>query len=205
MVKLLENQNYTISIMDNCSKLDEVYRLTHDTLTEAGDIPPQKEGKIVSFPEIDRIPQTTIIIAEQNDRIVGTISFTLDSENGLHVSKWFKKETEQLRKITSGRLGAFWRIATQNNYRKSRALVLDLMDCAFTVARNEKCDFGLLVSTYRHIRLYQRFIGAQILAQRKSSLDKNFQIDTAMMIFNIEEGWKTFNEKNRRYLNRNPN
>lgn len=194
-------KNYKVFVLEDYSRMDEIYRLTHDTLMEAGDIQAQNEGVIDSFSEIDNLLETTILIAECNCKIIGTISFTLDSSKGMHVNRWFKKEVGLIRKTVKGSLGVFWRIATHSDFRRERALVLDLMDKAFEVAYKRKCDYALLVSTYRHISLYQRFIGAEIVIKSKESLEGGHQVEIAMMKISVIDGWDIFNKKSRRYLN----
>lgn len=197
----MQNKEYQISVLSDFSRLDDVYRLTHDTLIEAGDIQPKKERKFIAFPDIDHAPETTILIAEKDGVIIGTISFTLDGPNGLHISKWFKDETNYVRNTAQGSIGTFWRIATDRNFRRKRTLVLDLMAYAFSVAIKEKCDFALLISTYRHIRFYQHFIGAEVIARKQSALDEGcVQVDTAMMGMHVLSSWGIFQKKRHGFL-----
>lgn len=201
----MENKKYKISVLSDFSRLDEIYRLTHETLVEAGDIQPGEMGKIVSFPEIDVAPETSIIIAERDNVIIGTISFTIDGPNGLHISQWFREETNTIRNASNGPIGAFWRIATERKCRGKRALVLDLMTYAFKEAIRKKCDYALLICTHRHFSFYQNFIGAEIVARRESSIQEGCKVDTAMMKMNVLEGWGKFNKKRPRVINNTVN
>ena len=67
----MNNRDYTISVLEDYSRLDEVYRLTHDTLAESGNIKQTIDGKIATCPHLDEIPETTILIAEYQGKIIG--------------------------------------------------------------------------------------------------------------------------------------
>ena len=92
-------KNYNISVLKDYSRLDEVYKLTHDTFVLSGEISPQANGKITTSPHLDTHPDTSILIAEQEGEIIGTITVTIDSGEGLNMEKWFKKEWLEYRKI----------------------------------------------------------------------------------------------------------
>ena len=89
--------DYIIKRLSDYSRLNEVYRLYHDSLVNAGYIKPQANGEVMLSPHLDCTPQTTIVIAEKNEQIIGTISITLDSSDGLPSDHYFKEEIDKLR------------------------------------------------------------------------------------------------------------
>ena len=85
-------KNYVINILSDYSRLDEIYRLTHDSLVDAGAITPKRDGKVKTSPHLDRIPETDAVITEQNGQIVATISITADNSLGLPIDNYFKRK-----------------------------------------------------------------------------------------------------------------
>ncbi len=183
-------ENYRISLLTDFSRLREIYALNHDALIEVGDIAPTDNGMLIINSRLDQRPETSILIAEQDGEIIGTISFTLDGKEGMHLERWFKPEVEQIRKSLQGKLGAAWRFAIGRNYRNNRQLVLDLVRAAFAAGREQACSQCLIVSTYRHIRFYQTFMEAEVIAERKASLDGDRWVDIALLKIDVEKIWK---------------
>ena len=62
-------------IRDDC-ELDEIHRLVHDAYLDAGLIRPQPGGRLIYYPHLDGIPETTVLVAELNGVIVGTSTLT---------------------------------------------------------------------------------------------------------------------------------
>ena len=188
----MNNRDYTISVLEDYSRLDEVYRLTHDTLAESGNIKQTIDGKIATCPHLDKIPETTILIAEYQGKIVGTISVTVDSSQGLHTDNWFKPETDEIRSTISGNLASSWRIATDPNYRGSRLLVISLIKGAFNIVLEKECKACLFTFLNKHVRIYQRIINAEVVKTRSVTLADNIKTDLTMMKMDVNSGWERF-------------
>ncbi|WP_305907230.1 hypothetical protein Q9L42_017035 [Methylomarinum sp. Ch1-1] len=190
----MKNKDYTISVLEDYSRLDEIYRLTHDTLAESGSIKRSENGRLRTCPHLDKIPETTILIAEKDNRIIGTITFTLDGPNGVHTDSWFNIETEEVRRKTNGIIGSSWRVATEKDYRNSRILVLDLMKNAFKVGLENNCTVCLFTFLNKHIRIYQRIMAAEVLAKKSVSIDGNIQTELNFMKIDVKNGWNRFKQ-----------
>ncbi len=184
--------DYIINRLTDISRMDEVYRLTHDSLVAVGDILPRADGKIISYPHLDTIPQTTIIIAEKNQHIVGTVSLTLDGSQGLYTDVYFKAETDHVRAHFNGNLCATWRIATTQEYRYNRRLVLELIKETFRTAQEKGYDLCLFVFNQKHVKVYQRIIGATVLASKTASVDNNVKLPLVLMQMEVSSGWERF-------------
>ncbi|MCK5120649.1 MAG: hypothetical protein KAQ91_01630 [Methylococcales bacterium] len=188
----MNNRDYTISVLEDYSRLDEVYRLTHDSLVNAGEIEPKEDGRFITCPNLDMIPETTILIAEQNCKIIGSISFTLDGPNGVHTDNWFKDETDEIRNSNVGVLGSSWRVATTAEFRGNRRFVLDLMKNAFQIGIENNCDVCLFTFLDKHVDVYQRIMRADIVKKKVVLIDGKREADVNMMKIDVEEGWGTF-------------
>src|SRR5262245_29486021 len=71
------------------AELQQVYRLTHDCYVENGYVKPHPTGMIVHYPQFDHIPETTILVAVINGRIVGSVSLTQDGPGGFSIDDDF--------------------------------------------------------------------------------------------------------------------
>ncbi len=190
----MNKKNYTISVLEDYSRLDEIYRLAHDTFVDSNIIDPNEDGKFITCPHLDTISNTIILIAEQDNKIIGTISVTMDGPSGLHTDKWFKKETDEIRKNVAGNLASSWRIATLLNYRGSRLLVLDLILRSFEVVLENECDVCLFTFLNKHIRVYQRIIKAEIIKKMPVVLAGDVLTDLNLMKMDVRDGWHTFSQ-----------
>jgi hypothetical protein len=149
-------------------ELNEVYRLTHDAYVERGYCSPQPDGRLIHYPHLDRIPQTTVAVALQGGRIVGTVSWTLDGPAGLHVDHDFKAECDAIRR-SGARIVAGWRIATRSDCRSERAVVMALI----RESVRGHADLGATVSLFtfnpRHERIYQRILNMKTIGRSDSA------------------------------------
>lgn len=187
-------KDYTIKTLDDYSRLEEIYRLTHDNLVKVGDIEPQTDGKVISFPHLDRIEQTRIVIAEKDGEIVGTVSLTVDGPDGLNTDHYFKEETDVIRQASNGKICSTWRMATAPEYRGSARLVRELIFESFRAAMDNSCCLCLFVFNERHVKIYQRIIKAEVIARRAESVDGKTQLPMAMMQMDMDQGWDKFNQ-----------
>ena len=156
-------KTYTLREAQTIRELDHVHRITHDSIVEAGYMSPQCGGRIITYPELDPSPLTTILVAVEEGRVIGTNSITADGPFGLPTDRHFKAETDAIR--TEGRrLVSSFRIATDPRWsaRRSLALVLDMVKWSFFVAIR-KYDFETILCTFnpKHEGVYARLLGAR--------------------------------------------
>ncbi len=192
----LKSRDYTISVLKDFSRLDEVYRLTHDTFVMSGEILPQDNGMIATCPHLDKHPNSIILIAEQKDKIIGTITATIDSEIGLNIENWFEKEVNEYRKILSYNLGSSWRLATDPSFRGSRRLVINLIGRAFNLLIEYGCDICLCALMSKHIKTYQRLMDAEVITTKSVSFDNDIPMELNLVQINLQEGWNKFKRLN---------
>ncbi|MFH1022798.1 MAG: hypothetical protein V1809_05365 [Planctomycetota bacterium] len=154
--------------VQNSGEMDDVYRLTHDSYVERGYCVPQPDGRLIHYPHLDGISETTMLVAIWNGRIVGTNSLTFDGPEGLHVDAEFKTECDVLR-ATGRRLGASWRIATRKDCRDERKVIMGLIRetvRSFVSEGGETCVFTF---NPRHERVYQRLLNMKTVARSEGT------------------------------------
>jgi hypothetical protein len=190
----VKNKNYSISILEDYSRLDEVYKITHDTFVKSGDISPQDNGRITTCPHLDHHPNTTILIAEQEGEIIGTITITVDSGHGLNMEKWFKEELTDYRQIYSSKLGSTWRLATDPSFRGKTRLIIDLISMAFKLLLEADCDLCLCALMNKHKKTYQRLMDAKVVVTKNVPFDKDIPMELNLMKIHLETGWDKFKQ-----------
>ena len=157
-----------VRVAATAADMDKVYRLTHDAYLEQGYCAPQPDGRLIHYPHLDGIPETTVLVAEENGQIVGTNSLTLDGPAGLHVDSDFKAECDRIRaeaRAAGRRLGASWRIATRSSCRQVAVVVKSLI--RETVSRFVADGVETVVFTFnpRHERIYKRLLNMRTVAR----------------------------------------
>lgn len=181
-------QLITISQLTDFSRLPEIFSLAYKTFLENNLILPSESEQMDLYPQLNKSGHTIIIIAECEGRIIATNSVTMDGENGLHTDTHFKKETDEWRRKSKA-LGSLWRIATEKKYRNNVKLIKDILKK--TVEVIEVMGIATVVFTIekRHEKIYKRIFGAETIAEKVSSLDRNpkHEISMVLMVSNIEK------------------
>ncbi len=53
-------EDYVIGVLTDYERLDEIYRLTHDSLVDMKYIAPRSDGRVIASPHLDKIPETSM-------------------------------------------------------------------------------------------------------------------------------------------------
>ncbi len=179
----------TVREATDTADLDAVYRLTHDAFLEQGYCEPQPDGRLIHYPHLEGLPETTALVAEENGEIVGTNSVTLDGPAGLHVDVDFKTECDRIRAECSalGRsLGASWRIATKRSCRSATAVIKGLI--RETVRRFVAGSVETVVFTFnpRHERIYKRLLNMTTIARHGGTVQGLNNAPAVFMRWDLE-------------------
>ncbi|MFH1023183.1 MAG: radical SAM protein [Planctomycetota bacterium] len=150
--------------VQNKEEMDEVYRLTHDAYLERGYCAPQPGGRLVHYPQLDRIPETTVLVALVDGAIVGTNSLTLDGPSGVNADMDFKRECDAIRR-EGRKVASSWRLATRSFCHDERNVVMSLI--RETVIRALEMDVRtcVFILNPRHERVYQRLLNMKTVAR----------------------------------------
>lgn len=150
-------------------ELDEVNRLTYHSLLNAYVISPNPEQKISLFPQFDDKDDTIVFAALDQDRIIGTISFTPDTPPGLVTDLYFKEETDMFRH-KNVKLASAYRIATGQEYQHYRSLSLDLIGTIVSECGKQAVDVCLLNVRPKFINVYRRLLNATVICEKKKKV-----------------------------------
>ena len=153
---------------------------------------PVADGKVSSAPGFDLLPETSIILARQQGRLVGTLSITIDSAHGLPSDQFFAKETAKLRRSALKPLTTAWRIAVDPQVQRSSELVLGIMTEGFNLLRALDSEFCLATFAPKHVRVYRRLVAAELLAEGSFHVGPSVAIPMSLMQMKIEDGWHRF-------------
>ncbi len=135
----------TITTADTHSQLGAVHRLTYDAYLAEGLCQASPDGRLLHYPHLDDIAETTVLVATVGPRLVGTVSITVDGPAGLHVDDDFPNVMRRVR-APGRRLAAAWRIVTDPTYRRDQRLITRLMRAGFEELIARRAD--LLVCSF---------------------------------------------------------
>ena len=114
LMKVIETGDFagesrpTIHPIATSRQLFELYHLAYECYRLEGQHLPLN-GLWIEHPDFDHIPETTILVAELNEEIVGTISITLDGTRGLPLDKGFDR-TCMIMRACGIRMAQVWRV-----------------------------------------------------------------------------------------------
>ncbi len=148
---------------------EAVWRLTHDAYVAQGYCAPQPEGMLKHYPHLDTIQETSVLMAfDENDRLVGTNSLTIDNPAGLHVDDDFKDMADQVRVEclrARKKMGASWRIVTDETVRDQISVMLDLVSETIDQGIRQCLDVLLFTFNPKHVRFYEQMLGLKVIAE----------------------------------------
>ena len=148
--------------------LEAVWRLTHDMYVAEGYAEPRSDGQLRHYPHLDAVPETTILMAEDEDgTLVGSNSYTIDGPAGLHADDDFRDVIDSVRaecRAAGTRLGASWRIATRPGCREHLFVVMQLISATLEGGR-ELADVVLFTFNPKHESFYGRMLGLRTIAE----------------------------------------
>ncbi len=186
------SKTYEIRIATNQQEMDKVYRLAHDAYVDMNYAKPQPDGKLIHYPELENIPETTVMIANSGSRLLGTLSITIDGPMGLNTDKDFPRLTRQIRSQTD-KLASCWRMATCKECRGKKSIVKDLLkESVCHIFKKLEIDTLLCTVNPCHERIYQLLFGFETIARHNSSLQGLENAPAVLMRLehkNVPERW----------------
>lgn len=172
--------NFFIRPIENKKEMTEVYSIVHDAFVRRGYSKPQKNGQLRYNNHLDGILQTTVFVAIENKKVIGTVSFSIDGDKGLNVDSDFLKETNIIRQENRN-LGSAWRMATLPEYRNNRKLLMGLIKTTVQYWIDNKIETVLFTFHRRHEEVYNRILGSQTIARSNKNVD-GFQNAPAVLL-----------------------
>lgn len=151
--------------------LHRVYRLTHDSYVDAGLYNNQTNRMIIHHPDQDVLPETTIYLVEIKGELVGTVTFTLDSEFGLMVDHGFKEQIDKYRRFY-GRIASFWRLAISPSYHNDTRIIKHLLGIIARRLLKDQIPVCLFIFSPEHARIYEKLVNTEVVCRGKDSNEK---------------------------------
>jgi len=148
----------------NAQELETVYRMTHDAYVDMGFVEPRADGRLVHYPHLDALLETTVLVALIDGRIVGTNSLTIDGPGGLHVDEDFKPAADAIR-AAGIRLASSYRINTLKEFRHRRDVVMGLIRETARILIEAGSETSLYIFHKRHEGIYRRLLNMETIAE----------------------------------------
>ncbi len=202
---MVEIQKVTVA-----EEMDQVYRLTHDQYLKEGYITPQPNGLLRHYPHLDWIPETTVLIAVEEGRVVGTNSLTLDGPAGLHVEcdSDFKAITD-LHRIAAAaggtKLASSWRIITHPGARNQLSTILALIGATIEEMCRREIHTTLYTFNPKHEQFYAKMLGLKPVAYgRCEAIDSPPAVLMVSEYQDLYEKWQVISRKRKFSFNLRP-
>jgi hypothetical protein len=177
--------SFMIRPVQNEQEMDKVYRLVHDVYLRRGYCTPQPDRRLRHYRHFDEIPETTVLIAIEDGKIIGTNSLTVDGPNGLPVDADFKHIVDTVRQ-EKHKLGASWRIATIHRYHNDKKLVIALIQETVSLVIRKNIRTMLFTFNPRHQKVYKRILGMKTLSQKINNVECLKNAPAVLMRWDIE-------------------
>ena len=112
------------------------------------------------------------LVASEKDEVIGTLSISFDTDDGLLVDQLFSDEADALR-AAGHRLCEFTKLAVDTSAR-SRRVLASLFHVAYIFAyRLRGFDVLLIEVNPRHVRYYEKMLGLRALGPERLNLRVN--------------------------------
>ncbi|GIU69069.1 MAG: hypothetical protein KatS3mg002_0305 [Candidatus Woesearchaeota archaeon] len=170
----------------NQEELKEVYHLTYKEYLREGYIQPNPEEMISLYPHLDNILETTTIGIYDKQKLIGTISWTLDGPFKLHTDIDFPEETQKVRD-EGRRLAASWRIVTDYEYRKNMTVVFNLILAVVEEMLIGNIETALFTFNPKHEKVYRQILNMDTVAKKLDSIKGMNNAPAVLMRLDIEK------------------
>lgn len=147
--------------IESSYELNKVYELTYDAYLEKGYIKSNSLKILSHYNHLDTIKETTVLIAKEENEIIGTNTITLDSINGLHCEKDFPLQVQRER-WAGINLCCSWRIVTHKDIRDDWRIVYQLIK-ATTRIFVEKSKICLMTFHPLDALKYIKILNAEVI------------------------------------------
>jgi hypothetical protein len=153
----------TVVVPAGPQDMEAVYRMTHDAYVKAGYCQPSKDGMLIHYPHLENIPETVVLVAKVDGKIVGTNSITIDGPHGLHCDVDFPDATDEVRK-EGRKLGACWRIVTTMEGHHHLNIVMSLIKESLRLMLEKGVQVGLFTFNPKHVSVYVKILHMKMVA-----------------------------------------
>jgi hypothetical protein len=175
--------------------MEAVHRLTYKVYLKQGYCLPHRDGLLLHYPALDGIKETRVFVAEENGRVVGTNSYTVDGPEHLPEDVDFPNEMKLLRKRCWDcglEIGSSWRLVVDPEAGQPMRTALLLINKTMEEFVNER-DLHLFMFHPKHLSFWQRVLDLDV-AERRSARSVNGAAAV------LAKGWPTMMKKRWRQI-----
>lgn len=150
-------------------ELDAVHQLTYVAYLRKGYCRRNDSERLSHYPHLDYIPQTTVFVAVDYRGIVGTLSWTRDGPEGLHVDMDFLEETNKIR--AEGRaVASAWRLVVAPHARVTVKVLLGLIHKTVRSMVGAGIQTALFTFNPAHELAYRTILNMKTVAKIDSTI-----------------------------------
>jgi hypothetical protein len=158
------NDMISVRKISTLHDLRKVYKLAHDVYCLSGIANPSADGLMIHHPGQDVVPQTHIFVAEEDNRMIGTISLSIDNQFGLMVDSGFKPIIDQYRSQYRA-VGSIWRFAVLPQYQSNLNVMRKLIGITSLCLIWYKVDVSFITLSPDHVSFYKRVMMLDVVAE----------------------------------------
>ena len=151
--------------------IDQIRSLTYESYLEKGFISSNSDKRIDMYDKLDALDQTRILIAEEENKVVGSASITIDGPEGLHTDIHFKKESDIIR-AENKKLATCWRFVIDRSYRNQISLSKNIIYSTYEILEKEGIEDLILWFSAKDIPFYIRMFNAKLVAIKEIQFNK---------------------------------
>jgi predicted GNAT family N-acyltransferase len=162
--------------------MSNVYKLTYQSYLKEHYCQENNKQELIHYPHLDNIEETTVIIVDEDGKIIGTNTVTLDGPNKLHTDEDFSEETERVRQEClekNKKLGCSWRIVTSSDNRNNKAVICLLFNKTVEIMVDKAMDICLFIFNPKHLSFYHKIFGLELVT---SNVCKSVSAPGVLMI-----------------------
>lgn len=162
----------TIRKASSLNDLRKVYRLVDEIYFQSGISERSANGMMIHHPGQDVVPQSHIFIAEMGDKMVGTMTLSLDNQFGLIVDYGFGEIIDRYRELYPC-VASIWRFAILPQYQSDTRVLKRLFGLGALCLRWYNVSVSFVTLSPEHVGFYQRILCMEEVARGK---DTNRQV-----------------------------
>jgi hypothetical protein len=154
--------------IQNLRELHQVYKLTHDNYVNLGYCDPHPSRMLIHYPTFDHLPETTILVALDHGRIIGSVSVTRDGPSGFTIDQDFPGAISKIREEGKP-CASVWRMVVEESMKTRRAVVIRLMSELFHRMIDSQISNVLFAVNPKHVDVYQRMLQMNVVEKKLNS------------------------------------
>ncbi|PCJ51666.1 MAG: hypothetical protein COA79_25625 [Planctomycetota bacterium] len=191
-VRATNHQDIEIKIAKDQNLKEEAYRLIYQTYLEKGFT--EKNASEMWYSVYDLLDESIVVVAMDNNIVVGALTLILDSEFGLPANELYEKELSRIR--ANNTLTEITSLGILKSARFSTTILVKLFNQAYLYSKGSKNSTHFIITVNpRHVMFYQK----KLLFEKIGSVkyyDKVGGAPAELLILDLDLVEKTILDRN---------